>query len=354
MYVSGIVVQHFRCHTQKMVPLSKNLTVILGNNASGKTSLLEALFLCATGDSFRAKKIAEMVSFSQELGRVKTQVVATDDEKTEIEVMLTRGVVQGKRSPHRVFSLNGVRKQKRSIRGQLSAVVFRPEDMRLIEGSPSRRRSYLDMPLSMLFEDYERALKKYENILRRRNKLLLAVREREQPPTVLHYWNQALLHEGDIIQRHRANMVSFLEGVPFSLPFLLEYQPSLLTQHRLEEYAYKERAAGYTLIGPHKDDFSVMLTMKSEARDVASYGSRGQQRLAVLWLKIAELLYVEQQTGVKPVLLLDDILSELDAESQKIVLTLLSHHQVVMTTTDPESVELLQLYLEEEVSVLKL
>lgn len=354
MHVSGIIAQHFRSHKQTTLKLSNTVTVILGKNASGKTSLLEALYLCATGDSFRAKKIAEMVSFADEIGRVRTQLIDDDNDATDIEVMVTRGVVQGKKTPHRVFSLNGVRKQKRSVKGLVSAVLFRPEDMRLIEGSPARRRGYIDAPLSLLFDEYERSLKQYDNVLRRRNKLLIAVREREQPATVLHYWNQALIKEGVRIQQYRQKMISFLEGVPFSLPFVIEYLPSIISEQRLKEYEFKEQAAGHSLIGPHKDDFMVMLQMGGELRDIASFGSRGQQRLAVLWLKVAELLYVEQCLGRKPILLLDDILSELDGESQKIVIDLLHKHQVILTTTDQESVDLLQSNLQVPLQVVKI
>lgn len=380
MFIRKLLLERFRIHKSLLLEFTNKTTIILGANASGKTSIIEAAYLLSTGNSFRAEKILEMVSFDSELGRVKGIVELQDsqpvealleakNEELELEVLLTRGNVQGKKIPFRLFSVNGVRRQKRLATGKFKVVAFRPEDMRLVEGSPSRRREFLNAPLSLLYPDYERALMTYEQTLIRRNKLLEAVREREQPPSVLQYWNMSMLKNGDIVQKCRRDFIANFSTVKFPYDFTIQYNPSVISQARQDEYIGREIASGHSLVGPHKDDFQVLMPppklsgtatraktaadVDSESSeldtaqpgpetdkiDVAVYGSRGQQRLAVLWLKTGELAFVREQTQEFPVLLLDDILSELDEDSQGLVTDLLGQQQSIVTTIDPNAVE---------------
>ncbi|MDQ5951597.1 MAG: replication and repair protein RecF, partial [Patescibacteria group bacterium] len=301
MRISGLALQYFRIHQSYSIQFNQQVTLIIGANASGKTSVLEAINLLSTGKSFRAQKIAEIISLNQEIARVKGIVIpentAVDEfeqataaladetipdaqEKQEVEVVLTRGQVNGKRTSYRLFSLNEVRKQQRKVTGVLKVVLFRPEDMRLIEGSPTRRRDYFDAPLSLLYEDYEQSLKTYEQILKRRNKLLFLVREGEQSKSVLEYWNQALIKHGEKLQEYRRKFVSTAPSIEFPIQLQLEYDPSIISSERVKMYLEKEIAVGHTLIGPHKDDFSVSYLHEGseEPLNIALYGSRGQQR----------------------------------------------------------------------------
>lgn len=359
MRISGLALQYFRIHQSLTIPFNEQVTLIIGSNASGKTSILEAIALISTGKSFRAQKIAEMVSLDQEISRVKgvvesesvsptlleeatavlnDEIVTKPHEKQDIEVVLTRGQVNGQRTAYRLFSVNDVRRQQRKVTGILKMVLFRPEDMRLIEGSPSRRRDYFDIPLSLLYEDYEESLKTYDQILKRRNKLLLLVGEGKQPRSVLEYWNQGLIKHGEILQEYRRKFISTAPAVEFPIQLQMEYSPSVISEDRVKQYLEKEIAAGHTLIGPHKDDFSVTYSHQDaeEPLNIALFGSRGQQRLAVLWLKLVELQYVQRESGERPVLLLDDIFSELDPSSQKLILELITVGQTIITTIDPE------------------
>lgn len=316
----------------------------MGPNAIGKTSVIEALALASTGDSFRAGKIEEMIAFEQELGRVTVTIEDEDEsgggvsaDSSTLEVLLTRGEVQGRKTQRRLFSINGARKQKRKFVGQFHSVVFRPEDLRLVEGSPGRRRTFLDTPLSTLFPTYASSLKTYEQTLKRRNKLLQQIREGETSATTLSYWNMSLIKHGEAVQERRRQFVGSFDGVQFPVAFSLEYQPSIISQERIDHYQSREIAAGHTLVGPHKDDFEVRLLLGGERRSIAEYGSRGQQRLAVLWLKMCELEYVASEVGERPVLLLDDILSELDETSQSYVLDMLKQGQSIVTSADKET-----------------
>lgn len=350
MRITGLALQYIRAHTSFFISFTQPTTIIVGDNAAGKTTIMEGIYLLASGNSFRAEKIEEMISFDQELGRVsgKLEDAGTTDgvlEETTVEVLLTKGSVQGTKAAHRLYTVNGVKRRKVDAVSHLSAVVFRPEDMRLVEGSPARRRAFLDAPLSACFPDYARALKTYEQTLRRRNKLLVQVREGEQQRTTLHYWNMSLASSGAVIQKYRRDFLQSCRAVPFPVPFSVAYLPSVISPERISEYLSREIAAGHTLIGPHKDDFVVALMMKGEQRNIALFGSRGQQRMAVLWLKFAEFSFLEQTMNKQPVLLLDDILSELDEDMRALALSVVKKCQSIITTTEPAVVSLLQLHL---------
>ena len=302
--------------------------------------------MLSSGDSFRAGKIEEMVEFDAELARV-TGVAEVDDLDTEseeikLEMILTRGEVQGRRTHLRHFQVNNVKKRKKDFVGQLLSVVFRPEDMRLIEGSKSRRRGYMNNVLSLLDWGYARSLKTYEEALKKRNKLLFKIREGEMTRSVLTYWNKQIVEHGEYLQKKRTEFLQYFSKVEFPVDFSVKYMPSEISWERLKQYQRQEMMAGRTLVGPHKDDLIVNLSdlnSESDHTNVAIYGSRGQQRLAVLWLKVCELEFLQDKTKQAPVLLLDDILSELDKTSRGYVMELIGKDQVIITTTEKRVVE---------------
>jgi len=269
MHLTGISLQHFRNYTQRTFLFPHQTTILVGNNATGKTSVMEAIYLLSTGESFRAEEVAEMIQLENEIGRVKGKIVipaeagiqsATNDPTiTELEITLTRGEVQGKRTSSRLYAVNQVRRLKKNFIGQFFAVIFRPEDMRLIEGSPSRRRQYLDNILSVTSRDYAASLKTYDDSLKRRNRLLWQIQEGLVQRSILTYWNSLLIKHGQILQEQRRQLCAFLATVEFPHSFVIEYLPSVMSAERMTEYADKEIAAGHTLIGPHKDDFVVHL-----------------------------------------------------------------------------------------------
>jgi len=187
--------------------------------------------------------------------------------------------------------------------------------------------------------DYAQSLSTYEKTLVRRNKLLLAVREGKQPQTVLHYWNLGLIKHGQVLQALRKEFLKFCPTIGFPVKFWVEYVPNLIDELRLQQHESREIAAGHTLIGPHKDDFVISGDVQNIERgkkenfyNVALYGSRGQQRLAVLWLKTCQLFYILKKTQNKPMLLLDDILSELDTKARSFALSLMVSTQSLITT----------------------
>jgi DNA replication and repair protein RecF len=321
------------------------ITAVLGNNAAGKTSIVEGLALLSTGESFRAERDEDMIAFGEELARLKTKLEVAG-EGDELEVVLTRGILQGKAVQRKHYFVNGTRRRKKDFLGHFTTVVFRPEDMRLVEGSPSRRRQFVDTILSVVHPEYGVSLTTYENALKRRNKLIDQVQQQLMPRTVLNYWTQLMLKHGSLVQEYRRKFFAEFAESAFPIQFKVVYDPSVVSEERFALYAEKEIAAGHTLIGPHKDDFFVHFVSADDLtpdwHDVAQFGSRGQQRLAVLWLKWNELQYVERTMGQRPLLLLDDILSELDRDHRQQVEDLLKIGQSVITTTEPAVVEDLQ------------
>lgn len=339
MKVSKIFFQHFRLFNQREVSLN-TVTLLSGDNGTGKTSVIEGLYLLSRGESFRAQKVDEMIAFEQEVARVGCRLVESEeDEKADIlEVTLTRGMVQGARTRKRLFSLNGAGKSQKKFVGQFYAVVFQPEDMRLVEGSPARRRRFIDAVLQSSDPQYAQSLHTYEQALKRLNRFLEQVREGEQPLTVLKYWEMLLVKHGQIVQEKRNAFFEFLRAMESPFNFDIRYVFSEISEEALKIRQDRAIAAGHVLVGPHKDDFEVLFAgERLDNRELSLYGSRGQQRLGVLWLKLGELRFIEAVKKQKPLLLLDDIFSELDEKAEELVLELVGQYQTVITTANEDT-----------------
>jgi DNA replication and repair protein RecF len=342
--VKKVLFQDFRIFNQQEISLSET-TLLSGKNGVGKTSVMEGIYLLSHGDSFRASLIDDMIAFEKELSRVGGKI-----NGDVLEITLTRGKIQGKRTLKRHFSLNGAKKRKKDFIGQFFAVSFRPEDMRLIEGSPGRRRTFLDSILSTTDRNYAHSLHTYEQALKRINKLFELVREGVQPRSVLQYWEMMLAKHGVYLQEKRHDFFNFLRTVSFPFDFNIKYLISEINEEEIESHRDRAIAAGFLLKGPHKDDFQVLFAGKKlKDRDVSAFGSRGQQRLGVLWLKLGELQFVEDVQKQKPIFLLDDIFSELDEEAQNMVLELVNKYQTVITTAHEET----DTFLREKIDDLK-
>ena len=240
----------------------------------------------------------------------------------------------------RKYLVDGASKRRRDYIGLLPVVIFRPEDMDMLTGGPDIRRTFMDEILSQISEAYARSLSTYTQALRRRNKLLDAVREGLVSRYSLAFWDSLLIKHGLILIEEREGLVNYINSLwersELFNQLKMVYDKSLISEMRLSQYKDEELAAGYTLVGPHKDDFRVV----SDQRDLAIYGSRGEQRMTVLALKLGEIYFAEERGGEKPLLLLDDIFSELDQVHRKEVLRVMTGRQVVVTTAMKEDLEL--------------
>jgi len=343
-----IYLSNFRSFEQKLLEFSPEITIIIGPNAAGKTNILESIYLLSTGKSFKAGVESEMIRQGEEIARVKGKI---DSEETEtLEVVLTHGVITRgnvqERTAKKRLLVNDVGKRLVDFAGRMPVVLFSPLEMDLISGSPSIRRKFLDFVLSQVDREYRRSILSYEKGLRSRNRLLLQIREEGTPRTQLAFWDRLLIKHGNYITSARQEFIDFLNQSEQIWDEMMQvvYDRSTISEERLSKYEMQEVAAANTLVGPHRDDFQVRVKGQegervNEERDLGVYGSRGEQRMGVLWLKIGELKYIEEKSGQRATLLLDDIFSELDERHRNIVNEVSKNQQTIITTADEHFVE---------------
>ena len=255
-------------------------------------------------------------------------------------MLLTRGVVNGVKVQKRKVLLNGVARRRKELHGKFPTVLFRPEDMELISGSPAHRRAYLDDVLSQGDSDYAFSLEQYQQALKRRNALLDVLREGRTTRASFAFWDATMIKHGGILHEKRSQFLEWMQrDVSFPISYQIQYDSSQISEDRLRKYADAEVAVGYTMVGPHKDEIRVEQCDGGTKKEIALYGSRGEQRMCVIWLKIVALTYLHEKLDQKPMLLLDDVFSELDERHQSLILPLLQMYQTILTTSNPESVE---------------
>lgn len=338
MTLTSLVLQSFRSYSKKTWVFSAGVTCIVGPNAVGKTNVLEAIMMLATAKSFRAGADREVIRWDCEVARITAQ---SSEEK--LEIVLTTGVVSGQPAPLKNYLVNGVSRRSVDFVGVLRAVLFWPEDLEIVTDSPSIRRKYLDTVLVQTDREYRRNLLSYERGLRQRNKLLDFVNEGKASRSQLLFWDQLLIRAGGYITEKRASYIAFVNTIGLSKHrFLVTYDKSVISEARLLQYKDEEVAAKSTLVGPHRDDFALLhqehgAIAVNGYRDLSKFGSRGEQRLAVLWLKLAELSYIKHETGSRPILLLDDIFSELDQVHRALVGDITAKQQTIITSADFDS-----------------
>ncbi|TXH02506.1 MAG: DNA replication/repair protein RecF [Candidatus Moraniibacteriota bacterium] len=332
MYLERLSLTNYRNYTKQSFRFNRKV-IIRAPNGSGKSNLLEAIQLLATGTSERAGKIEEMIKFDAEVASVVGVVANVDGSYTELSVILTRGMVAGKKAPKRRYLVDGIARTKSVFVSRLVTMMFAPGDMRLIEGSRERRRNYMDLTLSVAHPEYVRALGAYEATLLRRNRLLDNIREGRSRVSELSYWDQSLIKNGEIVKRYREDYLRYLsEEVEVSYDkYQIDYVASIVSPAKLAEHLQAEIALGYTLVGPHKDDFRVMTRVD---KDLKVFGSRGEQRLGVLFLKTGAMQYLTNKLKVKPIILLDDVFSELDEVHRSEILSLQNEGQMIITTAE--------------------
>lgn len=333
--LGSISLQNFRSYKKREFNFSPSSTLIIGPNTIGKTNILEAIFLISSGKSFKTDKDFQMLTFTQEVGRVKAKV---DD--LSLEVVITNGFVAGVKSQYKKFLVNGVSKRRADFAGNLISVLFSPADLDIIIDSPSLRRNFLDNILEQTDRDFRVSNIAYVKAIRQRNALLEIARETgNRPQKQFEYWDNLVIENGQIITAKREEFINFVNSSAKNIfDLVLRYDKSEISRERLDQYKEVEVASAVTLVGPHRDDFVVLMPDKSDLHDVKYFGSRGQQRLAILQLKALEIAYVEEKLGKNPLLLLDDIFSELDEGHIQLILGQIGGQQTIVTTTHKEFV----------------
>lgn len=332
MYVKSIVLQNFRSYQQKQFSFSPEATIIIGPNTAGKTNLVEALHLLATGKTFRSGGDTAMVHSGQTIGRVQGLVVSAED-KQKREVTLILPSEQEIRFRKR-YLLNGVAKSRMHFIGDIPIVLFHPEDLDIVIGSPSKRRSFLDDVLEQTDREYAQTSLAYEKSLRQRNALLGRTKETgRKNMSEFQYWDALLIDNGSLIHTKRAAFIAFLQQAEKTIfPLSLTYDHSIISAQRLAQYENAEMGSGVTLVGPHRDDVQLFL----DGNVLKDFGSRGQQRLAVLQLKLLQIQYMLDNGLSEPLFVLDDIFSELDKGHIELLLEKVAKGQRIITTTHKE------------------
>src|SRR3989344_9290187 len=277
MILQEIALQNFRSYTKKTFAFSPETTLIVGPNGAGKTNILEAIMYLATGRSFRAGEDREVVHWGKDVCFASAAI-----GDTTLEIVITTGSIEGQDVPRKRYKVNDVPRRLVDFIGNLRAVLFWPEDLELVTDSPGLRRRYLDSVLVQAEREYRRNLLSYERGLRQRNRLLDYINEGKAHRHQLLFWNQLLIKSGGYITEVRGAYIEYINN--FRPDYNIEYDKSVISETRLEQYKDEEIAAKATLVGPHRDDFSIMYAGKN----LSKFGSRGEQRLAVLWLKLAE------------------------------------------------------------------
>ncbi len=333
MVLKRLVLHNFRNYTQKSFDFSEKTTYIVGPNTTGKTNILEAVYLLSTGKSFRAEKDSQLIQFGEKIAKVSGIV---SEEKLECIV----SQIEGREAPLKKYIVNGVSKRRADFASHLHVVLFSPLDLDIISGAPGLRRAFLDEVLEQSDTEYRLARSSYEKALRQRNALLDFAKEKGiRNEKQFEYWDELLIENGQVITKKRNDLIQFFNDTQKDIVgFVISYNRSEISKERLLQYKDAEVAASATLVGPHRDD--ILLSFFDNERvtthDVKQFGSRGQQRLIVLQLKLLALGFIEEALGERPLLLLDDIFSELDEGHIHHVRDMIGQQQTIITTTHQE------------------
>ena len=352
MPVRTLSLDGFRSYAHLEVTFGDGPHVVVGRNAAGKTNLVEALVVLSTGRSHRSSSDPELVRWGADFARAAA-AVESGGRSEELEVVVhARGSGPGTRKRVRV---NGVNRRASALRPVMRTVLFAPEDMLLIMGSPSLRRNLLDAIVAQREPTAAAVMSTYQRTLTQRNSLLRRIREDEADRAELPYWTGVILENGARILDWRQQALAALAGplaaahgeiAPDEPELALRYVSNVepgpdesneaALRRRLHETADKEIWNGATLVGPHRDDFGFI----SDGRELTAFASRGQQRTAILALKLAELDVLAALDGRQPLLLLDDVFSELDpARRAHLVRRVAALPQAIVTTTTPDDLD---------------
>ncbi|WP_373484034.1 DNA replication/repair protein RecF [Acetobacterium sp.] len=342
MFIEELKLIHYRNYENECITPQRGLNIIMGENAQGKTNLIEAMFFLSRGYSHRASNVAELAQWDHDDFFINARVVSEGVKHT-----LSAKSYQGKRQ----FLLDGKVKKRDKINGIFNTILFEPDDLKIVKEGPDKRRRFLNQEISGFRPEYHYILRDYEKILNQRNSLLKSIHYEPSLITTLDVWDEQLIQTGVRLMNHRIRYLhrlnreannlhqilslgketlslSYLNNIIDSLEELSEIKN--LYKKRLESSREEEISRGATIYGPHVDDMIIQINGK----DARRYGSQGQQRSAAISLKLSQIEIYYDNTGEYPVVLLDDIFSELDEHRRKSILSLLNKTQAFITCTE--------------------
>jgi len=352
MYINNLRLKNFRNYENVEINFNKGVNVLTGDNAQGKTNILESIYYCSLGKSHRTNKDKELIQWNKEFSYINIHIEKERiDKKIEIKIFK-----EGKKG----IKVNSIPIGKISdLIGSFNCVIFSPEDLKIIKDSPSYRRKFLDIELCKLSKRYYFNLVSYQKVLSERNYFLRTTRKLDKE--LISVYDEQLSKYGSYIISERLKYIDDLNkfGSPIHYDISnkkeniqFDYIMSFKRDKNIETSIYSELKVNWekdferktTSIGPHKDDIAIRINGK----DTRLYGSQGQQRTSILTIKFASLQIIKDRTGEYPVLLLDDVLSELDLNRQKYVLKSIKNVQTIITVT---GIFDLKEYIEDDIKI---
>ncbi len=339
MWIKKIELKNFRNYKSQKIELAKNINVLYGENAQGKTNIIESIFLCSMGKSFRAKKDKEMIKINEDSCSVEVEYEKSDREgKIKIEIGNKKNIF-----------INDIKIKKISeLLGKINIVIFTPDDIEIIKGGPDQRRKFLDIMISQLRPNYIHILSLYQQTIEQRNNYLKQIKEEQKDENLLEIWDEKLAEYAIKICEYRKEFIEKLKPKienlhkkitnnkeEIKIEYITECLDKKIYLNLLKERRKLDILKGFTTKGIHRDDFVIYIN----GRQLNIYGSQGQQRTSILTLKLAELNLIYDEIGEYPILLLDDFMSELDKNRRESLIQHIKETQVIITCTDKLALE---------------
>lgn len=338
MRLTSLDINNFRSFNELHAEFNGALIGFVGENGLGKTNILESIYFLSQGSSWRSSHDFELISKQELFSKIAAKVSAGEEE-IGLSIALQRDTFDAERT-HKRYFVNDIPRTKKIYSSNLSSILFIPEDMLCVTGSPGIRRAYLDRFLSSVDDVYAVTLSRYQRVLTNRNKLLEKIREREAQIDQLDYWTEQMITLGSLLYSIRNTYFNFsylnhteLYKIAY-LPNVSEISNSTdisvivnIYRDKVEKNQHKEILSAHSQYGPHKDDYEFYV----EDSSAGLYASRGQQRSVLLWFIKSQLHYLTQVKNNRPVVLLDDMFSELDTAHRRVLLDMFDGFQVFIT-----------------------
>lgn len=334
MILKSIELKNFRNYEDLNLKFDSGTNILFGDNAQGKTNILEAAYVSGTTKSHKGSRDKDMIRFGEDESHIRT-IVEKQGKEYQLDIHLKKNRSKG-------IAINKVPIKKASeLFGILNMVFFSPEDLNIIKNGPSERRRFLDAEICQLDKIYLSDLTRYNKILMQRNRLLKDMQHQPQLMETLPVWDMQLVEYGKRLIRRRRQFVEELSEIVTGIhrnisgkreELVLRYEPNIdaeFLEDELNRVREKDRKYAQTSVGPHRDDISFFI----RGVDIRKFGSQGQQRTSALSLKLSEIELVRQTIHDTPVLLLDDVLSELDSNRQNYLLNSIHDIQTMITCT---------------------
>lgn len=339
MYIKKIKLMNFRNYKNQEIFLDDGINLFFGDNAQGKTNILESIFVCALGKSFRAKKENELINLEEKESKIEIEYEKKDRYgKIKIEL-----------DEKKIIYINDIKQSKLSdLLGNLNIVMFSPDDIEILKSGPAKRRRFLNIMISQIRPKYIYSLNMYLKTLEQRNTYLRQIKLENKNPEMLEIWDQKLADYAEEVFRYREE---FIDKIKDKIDLIhkniteekevikIKYITDFIDKDKYLEILKKSRSIdvlkGYTTKGIHRDDFYIFINGKQ----VNIYGSQGQNRTVILSLKLSELEIIKDEIGEYPILLLDDFMSELDQKRRENFLKNIDNTQILITCTDEFTIQ---------------